>query len=591
MRRCAAVRAARVTRVDALLAAAAVIAVSAPMLLTRSGFAEDFTNSMWMVWAAGRGLAQAGHPSFFVNTTTLGAFYPLFAFYGGPLFAYTGAVSELLGGNAEVVFIGSTMLTIFVLYGSILWLGREFDLRGLAAHAPALTVVTSAYYMTDLYGRGAWMELVTVSALGPFVASGVYLVRVPRWRLLPMAIFVGSVVILTGGHNITLLWGSATVVAVLLLLWLALGAPRRLPYRRLAMLCALGLAGTSINAWFLLPDLAFASKVAVAHSEQTSTRIWTTFRGFNLPGTVLNPLRYVPRESSTPALYVQAPVWLMAWGIAAAGLLLWRRAIGGALRRVWLSSIVAIVLLLGMIMLKAFWQFVYYPFNEIQMPYRLGGYLFYAVAGLVLVAALALQRFAARGGSRRVVVGLRAALLGAVAVSLALCMWQIWVPETRFRGSYANRSEALASVNVMPNSWYSIDDYSDWQARLVNVPEGRTLLIPPSAIQGDRFDAFMNVPPGPQPIQTNIIGGSYLVHIGGLRLVGRNNQDFAIVKRSNGGSGPVHVVVETADSTAVEAGRMLSRVGLLATLAILGYAELQTLRVRRRLRAQTSVSG
>jgi len=176
-------------------------------------------------------------------------------------------------------------------------------------------------------------------------------------------------------------------------------------------------------------------------------------------------------------------------------------------------------------------------------------------------------------------------------MSLALCMWQIWIPETRFRGSYANRSEALASVNVMPNSWYSIDDYSDWLAKLVNVPAGRILLIPPSAIQGDRFDALMNVPPGPQPIQTNIIGGSYLVHIAGLRLVGRNNQDFAIVKRLNGGSGPVHVVVETTDSAAVEVGRMLSRVGLLVTLAILGYAELQTLRVRRRLRAQTSASG
>jgi hypothetical protein len=584
-------RAGRITRLDALLAVAAVLVVSGPMLLTRSGFGEDFTNSLWMVWVAGKALALAGHPGFFVNTSTLGVFYPLFAFYGGPLYAYTGAVSELLGGHAEIAFISATMLAILGVYGGILWLGREFGLRGLAAHAPALVAVTSAYYVTNLYGRGDWTEFMVTSSLAPLAASGVHLVRADRWRPLPMAIFVASVVLLTAGHNITLVWGTTVGVAVLLILWLAQGAPRSLPYRRLAMLAALGLAGVLMNAWFLLPDIAFASKVAVAHSEATSSAIWTTLKGFNLPGTVLYPFRRVPSESTTPALYVQAPDWYIAWGLLAAALLLWRPAVGGALRRVWASAIAVVALLLGMILLKPFWQLVQYPFNEIQTPYRLGTYLFYATAGLVLVGALALQRVAARGGPRGTVTGLRVALIAAVAVSLALCLWQLWVPNTLFRGSYANRADALASATVMPNSWYAINDYSDWQAKLVGVPQGRILALPPSAVQGDRFDAWMNVPPGPLPIQTNIAGGSYLVHIGGLRLVGRSREDLAIVKRIGGGSGPVHVVVETTHSAAVELGRIVSPLALLATLAGLGYAALRPRWARRRARAPLGTLG
>ncbi|HEY3759003.1 MAG TPA: hypothetical protein VGL37_04535 [Solirubrobacteraceae bacterium] len=230
------------------------------MLLTRSGFGEDFTNSLWLVWVAGRALTAAGHPGLFLNTTTLGVFYPLFAFYGGPLYAYTGAMSELFGGHAEIAFIGATMLAMLGVYGGILWLGREFGLRGLTAHAPALTVLTSAYYVTNLYGRGDWTEFMVTSSLAPLAASGVHLVRTrtEAWRPLPMAIFVASVMLLTAGHNITLLWGTTIGVGALLITWIALGAPR-LPYRRLVMLGGLGLAGATINAWFLLPDIAYAS--------------------------------------------------------------------------------------------------------------------------------------------------------------------------------------------------------------------------------------------------------------------------------------------------------------------------------------------
>jgi hypothetical protein len=260
------------------------------------------------------------------------------------------------------------MLAILGVYGGILWLGREFGLRGLAAHAPALTAVTSAYYVTNLYGRGDWTEFMVTSSLAPLVASGVYLVRADAWRAFSMAIFVASAMLFTAGHNITLLWGTAIGLGTLLILWLAQGASRSLPYRRLAMLGGLGLAGALVNAWYLLPDIAYATKVAIGHSAPPPSSLWAHTKGFNLPGVVLDPLRRVPSESSTPALYVQAPDWFIVWGLAAAVLLLWRRAVSGPLRHAWVGAIVVLVLLLGMYLVKPFWQSVVYPFNEIQAP-------------------------------------------------------------------------------------------------------------------------------------------------------------------------------------------------------------------------------
>lgn len=558
--------------VDALLTLAAVLLVSGPLLFTKSGFERDFTNSLWMAWVAGKMLVEVGHPSLFINTTSLGVFYPLFAFYGGPLYALTGGVMELFGGDAELAFVGITMLGITGAYGGTLWLGRQLGLRDLSAHAAALTVITSAYLITNLYGRGAWVELMVTMAIPPLIASGVHLVRVDIWRPGPILIFAMSMALFTGGHNITLLWGTTIIAGALLILWLAAGAPRRLPYRRFAMLGGLGLVSASLNAWFLLPDIAYAGSTSIIHSVGASS-IWVESKEFNALSVVLDPLRRVPRESGTTALYVQAPDWFLAWGLVAAALLLWRRTAAGALRRLWVAAIVIVALILGMILIKQFWDLVSYPFTEIQLPYRLGTYLFYSIAGLVLVGALALQRFAAGGGSRRTVRGLRIALAAACAVSLGLCVWQLWVPNT-LSGvySYTDRNEALGSVNVTPKSWYALAAYNDQRAPFVPVPGDRWLIINPRFVKGDRFAAWLNAPPGSQPIQTDIATGTYLVHVSGLRVIGRDGEGFAVVQRVNGGSGPVHVVVETADSAVIELGWIASIAAAVLMFLVLVFA-------------------
>lgn len=563
--------------VDALLTSAVTLAITAPMLFTRAGFQVDFTNHLWLVWAAGKALVRAGHPTYFINTTTQGVFNPWFAFYGGTLYMTTGAIGELLGEHPVIAYVGVTTLAIAGAYAGTLWLGRQFGLRRWLAHAPALTVVTSAYYITDLYGRGAWTEFMAASSIAPLIAGAVYLTRAPAWRPWPVLVFVVSTVFFTGSHNITLLWGTTVGAMALLVLWLSLGRPRRLPYRRLAMVAGLGLTATLINAWFLLTDIAHASDVQ-AHIALPSTFVANATSFFDTPAVLLDPLREVPAGSTTPALYVQAPDWFLMWGLVAGMLLLRGRSANRGLCRAWTAATIIIALLLGMIMLKPFWEHLSNPFTQIQFPYRLNTFVFYAVAGLVLVGSLALQR-AATEGPQRVIRPLGLALIAVMAISCGLCQWQEWVPTVSV---LKNRSEALVSANVLPRSWYDGGSYLDTRAPVVAVPPGRILTIPPAQVEGDRFSASMDVPPGPQPIQTNIATGDYLVRIVGLRWLGRSPNGYAVVRRPNGGSGPVRVTVETASSRAIEFGWALSILAILGVLAVLIATGVRATRPTRR---------
>jgi hypothetical protein len=567
---------------DLLVATIVALLVAAPMLFTDSGFAVDFTNHLWLIWAAGNALVQSGHPSYFLNASGVGVFYPWFAFYGGTLYMIVGGISELTGGHPILAYVGVTTLTIAGSYLGMMWLAREFGLRGWASHAPALAVVTSAYYITNLYGRGAWTEFMATAVIAPLLASAVHLLRASRWRPWPILVFVVSAVLFTGSHNITLLWGSTVAIFAGVVMWLALGRPRRLPVRRFAMVGGLGVASVLVNAWYLLPDIGYAQDVR-AHAEALAVA-GASF--FDTPGILLDPLRKVPAESSTPALFVQIPMWFLVWGLAAGALLLWRRRSKRSpdgLRGAWIGMTVLIVVLVGMIMFTPLWSVMPFPFDEIQFPYRLGSYIFYAVGGLALVGALALQRAGTEGVAKRTIGGLRLGLAGVCAISVALCVWQQWVPDTLFRGwSYSNRREALVSVNKVPRTWYDPGSYNDNEARVLKAPSGRSLMFDPSQVRGDRFAAWMHVPAGLAPIQTNIAGGSYLVHISGLTWLGRNQYGYAVVRRERAGSGPVHVVVQTTPSVALAVGWAISIAACLAILAVLAWACVQSLRARRR---------
>jgi hypothetical protein len=100
------------------------------------------------------------------------AFDPFFAFYGGTLYAVVGALAVVVAGQVIAGYVISVLLAIVAGYGGCLWLARQLGASTWRAHALAITFVSSAYYITNVYGRGAGPEFVAVSVIPLLAASG-----------------------------------------------------------------------------------------------------------------------------------------------------------------------------------------------------------------------------------------------------------------------------------------------------------------------------------------------------------------------------------------------------------------------------------
>ena len=574
-------RGARVT--DLLVAATVVLTVGAPMFFTHDGFSQDFTNALWLIWVAGHHFGHSLWPSYFLNInapgTITGVFYPEYAFYGGSLYAATGALSALLFNHATIAYAAVTAAALSAAYGGCWWLARQCGVRGMLAHIPPVVWLTSSYYATDLYGRGAWAEFMAVSSIPLVVASAADLLRGPRWRVSSVLMLVVSVLVFTGSHNITLEWGTIVLAAAAVCMFVAY-RPLSLSWRRVIGVGCLALVSAGVNAWFLLPDIAYAGRTLVA-SEGFSWSYAASY--FDTPGVLLNPLRMVPSQSSTPALYVQAPVWFMLWGLIA-GVWLWRDAAMERLRRAWVIAGLGIVVVLCLMIFQWPWEHMPHALREIQFPYRLGSYMTLLSVGFLIVGVLATQRLASRPDhSIGTLWSIRTLLVEAAVVSLILCAWQLWVPNTHQSSYYKVRGDALASLTNTPITWGSPPNYADDSLPVVSVPANRSLSIDARLLNaaGNRVSANVTAPPGLQPIATNILGGPYLVDVSGLRVMGRTTSNQLVVTRLQAGAGKVHVVVSTRSSRAVVLGRAISVACALAVLLLLGWLVTRGWRERR----------
>ena len=251
--------------IDAGAIALAMLLVGGPLVFTRNGFGADFTNHLWLAWVQQKAISQHLVPTYFLNARINGVFYPFFAFYGGTLYAATGALGVLIGGQIVVAFVAVTLIAIGAAYGGMLWLARQLGARGWMTHAPAITFVASAYYVTNLYGRGAWPEVIATSMIPLVAASALRLARAPRVELAPAVALVVSIVFFSGSQNVTLLLGASLLVLVLVLLRAVLGSEAfALTARRVLAIGGLIVLGIAVNAWFLIPDIAHASDTLIS---------------------------------------------------------------------------------------------------------------------------------------------------------------------------------------------------------------------------------------------------------------------------------------------------------------------------------------
>jgi hypothetical protein len=545
---------------DALVAVVVALVVGGPALFTRDAFTLDFTNHLWLVYVQEVAISHHLLPTYFISTSATGVDYPFFMFYGGTLYAVTGAIAALLGGAVNTAYVGVIFASILAAYGGLLWLARQLGVRGWAAHAPALTFVTSAYYVTNLYGRGAWPEFVATSALVLMCASGVRLMRAERIELLPAALFVLAAVIFSGSHDITLLLGCLFVAALLIGSWLCVGRGWTVPGRRAVAVAGLFALALAVNGWYLLPALTHASDTLAA----TASYSWQQSRPFNTVWMLFDPLRTAPAQTDSPALFIQMPDWLLVWALGA--LVVSWRFMSRVSRRgaIGLSALLALLVLA--VLSSAVWNALPQTLREMQFPYRLSTYIALTVSGLVLSGLLGMQSAAELPPRSRTV--LRAALIGATLVSAALCVWQLTVPKVApGPPDYRQRDLVFASPHTIPLTWYSGPDYADHSQRLVRV-SGPPVNLNPYLVSSDRSGQVINAPPGRAPFALNIVAGPYAVAVGGgVERLGRSQMNDVVVRRVRPGSGVVWVTLGPAGGS-VTAGRWLS-VAAVVLLALL----------------------
>jgi putative flippase GtrA len=569
---------------DVAIATLVILLVASPLLFTRDGFASDFTNYLWLSSYQQHAISAHLYPTLYLQTQQV-VFQPLFAFYGGTLFAITGGFGALLGGSTVLAFEIMTVAAIAAAYGGLFWLARQLGVRGVAAHAPAIVFVTSAYYITDLYGRGAWTELMATSMLLLVIASALRVVRGPP-RVAPAVCLVVTSVVFSGSHNISLLLGVTVTALALTVYWIASGRPRELPWRRMAAAAGLFALGVCLNGWFLVPDVSFS------HDTLISTKInpWSATSVYNAAGLIFNPLRYAPANPEAPALYLQIPVIALAWGLLAIPLA-WRYK---RLRAGVVTALAVVVGLLVVIMSEGVYSALPQLFQEIQFPYRLQTYVVLACAGLVMLGTLALTRRAHSGRATEVDRVLAGGLGLAVAFGVALCAWQMWVPNTHvniegwFR-SLTDRSETVASVPpALPASWNAPNNYGDRSLPVVGA-EREITFNPSGLVNSDRVAGRGVFPPGLQPFATNISGGPYFVHVGGgVHIVGRTAEGTLVLARTKDGSGAVPFEVRPQLSGPVVLGRAVT-IAAAAILLALGLAG--AVRWRRRSVADLPLEG
>ena len=277
----------------------------------------------------------------------------------------------------------------------------------------------------------------------------------------------------------------------------------------------------------------------------------------------------MPHASGTPAIYVQAPVLALIWGLIAVPLA-WREK---RLRTGVATALIALGGLLVLIMSSGARSLLPTLYEQIQFTYRLQSYVTLACAGLVLLGALALTRRAQSGRATRSDRRLALGLGLAVAFGLALSAWQLWVPNTHVRansyfgGSYSNRVEALRGLpTLLPRTWYAHNDYGD--SSLPVVATTAQFAFDPARVDDDRFAGSVSLPPGVQPFATNIAGGPYLVRVaGGARVVGRTAEGNLVLQRATNGSQPVPVVLSARLGTPVVLGRIITAASAALLLA------------------------
>ncbi len=338
-----------------------VLLVASPLLFTEHGFNLDLTNNLWLGNVQRLDAFHGLFPSYFTNTTGDGIFNPIFAFYGGSMCAILGNLAFVLGGNVVAAQDAMTVAAIIAAYWGLYWLGRQLGLSRWFAQAPSVAFVTSAYYITNLYGRGDWLEFLAVSSL-PILAANAPR-SAPRSRMESSLAIISWVLcsFFTGSHNITLLWGTAFLCLVALALVIFCGRDS-VNLGSLLSLLGVGLMATLTNAWALVPNLLDAGKTA----STIGGSIFAVF--FDSWSVIFYPFRLVAKVVDDAGPIRTGPVWFIVWSVVGGATVLLQHKRSRELTKPWVAMLVVLAITLSVMMVTPIWFHMPRPFVFIRFP-------------------------------------------------------------------------------------------------------------------------------------------------------------------------------------------------------------------------------
>ena len=543
------------------------------MLLTRRLFADgdrlnlDFYNDAFYIRHQAASLRDAHAPSLFLTSGTA-AFYPIFAFYGGTLFAAAAALS-LVTGSAVSAQAAVYALALASAYGGWYWLARQAGVRRWLAHAPAIAYVTAPYVITNLYARQDLAETVATSAMPLMAAAAISVGRADRLRAGPVAALAVSVIAFTGSHNLTLLFGTIYLVLLAGLVAAAVPASRHLIARPGALrVLAVAVPAVAVNAWFLLPDLVYAHGTAIARRSDDARALLRADPAELSLGHLFTPGRPDDAKASGFTL----PVLVLAW--SAVAMLLSRPRDGAPWRR--LAGLLAgLVAAIAVLMSQAHvLAGLPSPFVLLQSGARLNTFALLGVCG-VLVAALATVRRPAPW----LVASLGAVLLIGTAQAVQQSAKVPVVPSplpTAFEGTVT----------------FGLGDYADATLPTVLPPaNAQTAFLTHEDVHDGRAELLLTGPPGTM-VATNLMGPPDLLKVEGARIVARwpvhdkagwQTRWFLVLELGEDADGAQQLVtVEPARTLPIVAGRVVSVLGLLGLLGLAVVIALRRAPPRRR---------
>jgi phosphinothricin acetyltransferase len=577
----------------ALAAIAAIVFVSWPLLFTASGMGQDWSVHLWVLWRDSLSISHEGHPGLFLNSSE-SAFYPLYAFYGGTVYALAGTLAVLLGNAPVAAYVITWMIGLAAAYGGWYWLGRMAGLGRWAAQVPSFLFITSGYYITDIYAHGDWMEVLAVSAIPLLLASGLSVLRANSLKILPALALAGSTLVFFGGHNLTLLWASTLFGLLAAAILIAIPAARAMITRAgVIRVLAVAVPAALVNAWYLLPDIAYAGRTSIANVFPYEREI----RLFNYVLSAHNlftPFHFVSVLELPDVVYA-LPVFAIIWVLVGVAISVGQSG-GGAWRRVlWIFSGLAV--LVGVLMTHpGLILDLPRPYTFLQGSQRLEIYVLLGLAGAAL-AVLVL----ARDWPRRLRLGCWTGAGIALIASAATAVWQVdgyplggstlKLNPDRYTVFTAGEQPPLlagAALGCLPGIGCS---YMDNTLPLMEPPPAAAVEFPSARISKDRETIHSDLPPGAL-VDSNLAGAPYFVKISGAKAVARDPNGHMILRLGLTNHAPVItgtgaikfpggevVSLSPANTFPVVLGRVVTVAALIALVLVLVTA---AVRGRRR---------